>query len=37
LTELLGTLGVVPDVGILELSQDLFEFFAFGVVVKGTP
>jgi hypothetical protein len=37
LAELLGALGVIPDVGIFQLASYFFETFALGVVVKDTP
>ena len=37
LAELLGALGVVPDVRIFQLAGYFLEPFALGVVVKDTP
>jgi len=35
--ELLGPLGLLPDVRVLELAPDLLETFLLARVVKGTP
>lgn len=37
LTEALGLLGIVPDVGVFELPLDLFETLALRIEVKDTP
>jgi hypothetical protein len=37
LAQLLGTFGVVPDVGVLQFATYFLQAFAFGVVVKDTP
>jgi hypothetical protein len=36
-TELLGTLGVLPDGRVFELAQDLGQPLALSFIVKGTP
>jgi hypothetical protein len=37
LAQLLGALGIVPDVGILQLPPYFFQAFILDVVVKDTP
>ena len=37
LTQLLGALRIAPDVGVFKFELNLFQFFAFLVVVKDTP
>jgi hypothetical protein len=37
LAELLGPLGVVPDIGVFQFAADFFETFALRLVVKDTP
>ena len=37
LAQLLGTFGVVPDIGIFQLPAYFLQALALGVVVKDTP
>ena len=36
-SEFLGTIGILPDVRILQLPQCFLELFLLGIVVKDTP
>ena len=37
LAQLLRPVGIVPDGGVFQLCEDLFELFFFSSVVKDTP
>jgi hypothetical protein len=37
LTQALGLFGIVPDLGVFELTLHLFETLALGIDVKDTP